>query len=152
MLAGIHEAKATLKGLLEDRGVLQEQLDFMHSKGEVEGSDEFRQLKEEIEIRSIQIQDLQEKVMRSDDESKLRSRFENCPNNLTKHAFKLFLEQSEELIKKSVEMKSRNDELQDSVAQASVVFLVVEYFLMLCFTAMFFLSVKSINGIFGEKV
>lgn len=61
------EAEETVINLLEDRGKLQEQLEILRSNPETVGSEECKNLEEDIECRSAQISDFQNKIMESDD-------------------------------------------------------------------------------------
>lgn len=105
------EAKATLKCLLEDRAMLQQQLDNSNELTE----DDLKQLQEEIDMRSIQIQDLQQKILDSDEDTKTKNRFDNIQTmGEAKYALKSILEQTGDLIKKSVQNNSKLHELQDA--------------------------------------
>lgn len=70
-------AEETLTHLLEDRATLQKQLDSLKELSSIEDGDEIRQLQEDIDFRCTQIQDLQQKVLDSDQENKSRTRWEN---------------------------------------------------------------------------
>lgn len=67
------EAKATLKQLLEDRAALYQQLDGLKSNPETADSPETKTIEDDLELRTVQIQDLQQKVLMSDEGKKKRS-------------------------------------------------------------------------------
>ncbi|XP_060526119.1 chromosome-associated kinesin KIF4-like [Cylas formicarius] len=56
------ELETTLGGLLDDRGILQQQLDELMKNPETAESNETKTIKDDIELRSVQIQDLQLKL------------------------------------------------------------------------------------------
>lgn len=62
----ILDAQLTLNGLLEDRALLHNQLDNLKKEAH-EDSPEIKQLEEDIALRSTQIQDLQQKILDSDE-------------------------------------------------------------------------------------
>ncbi|XP_030767041.1 chromosome-associated kinesin KIF4-like, partial [Sitophilus oryzae] len=64
------EAETALTGLLEDRATLYHQLDELKNNPETAGSPEVKNLEEDIELRSVQIQDLQQKLLDSNEEVK----------------------------------------------------------------------------------
>lgn len=64
----IVEAQATLTYLLDDRANRQEDLDKLRSSEDVQSS-QIQQLEEEIELRSVQISDLQQKILDFDEGS-----------------------------------------------------------------------------------
>ncbi|GJQ81405.1 kinesin-4B [Trypoxylus dichotomus] len=70
------DAQLTLNGLLEDRALLHKQLDQLKSEVD-EDSPDVKQLEDEIALRSTQIQDLQQKILDSDEGSKTQNRFDN---------------------------------------------------------------------------
>lgn len=61
------EAEVTLAGLLEDRATLQHQLDELKNNSELAENAEIKTIEEDIELRSVQIQDLQQKLLDSDE-------------------------------------------------------------------------------------
>ncbi|KAK5648918.1 hypothetical protein RI129_003810 [Pyrocoelia pectoralis] len=70
-------AEESLTHLLEDRAVLQKQLDSLKESPDFEDGAEIKQLQDDIDFRCMQIQDLQQKVLDSDQENKSRTRWEN---------------------------------------------------------------------------
>lgn len=60
------EAEATLLGLLEDRGTLQEQLNTLKADPE-DNATQIASIEEDIELRSAQIQDFNQKILDSKD-------------------------------------------------------------------------------------
>lgn len=65
------EAEATLKVLLEDRATLQHQLDQLKNNGDADDSADVKSIEEDLELRSVQIQDLQQKLLGSDEDFSL---------------------------------------------------------------------------------
>lgn len=63
---GLTELEVTLSGLLEDRALLQKQLDTLHSTSSPD-STEIKNLEYDIELRTVQIQDMQQKLLDADD-------------------------------------------------------------------------------------
>jgi hypothetical protein len=62
------EAEATLAGLLEDRATLQEEVDKLKKNSQnSDRQSEIESIEEDIELRSVQIQDLQQKILDSDE-------------------------------------------------------------------------------------
>lgn len=61
------EAEATLKQLLDDRATLRQQLDELKANPETADSEECKVIEDDLELRSIQIQDIQQKIMDSRD-------------------------------------------------------------------------------------
>lgn len=67
VFVNLMEAESTLTDLLEDRATLQHQLDELKANPETAECPEIKSLEEDIELRSVQIQDLQQKVLDSDE-------------------------------------------------------------------------------------
>jgi hypothetical protein len=66
------EAEATLAGLLEDRATLQEEVDKLKKNSQnSDRQSEIESIEEDIELRSVQIQDLQQKILDSDEGDKI---------------------------------------------------------------------------------
>lgn len=65
--AALIEAEATLSGLLEDRAILKQQLDELKRDPETAEGEQVKMLEEDIELRSLQIQDLQQKLLDSNE-------------------------------------------------------------------------------------
>lgn len=61
------EAEVTLAGLLEDRATLQRQLDALNENPHSLDQSHIRNIEEDIELRSVQIQDLQQKILDLDE-------------------------------------------------------------------------------------
>lgn len=61
------EAAETVNNLLEDRAKLQGQLEILKANEATKNSEECRSLEEDIECRSAQIQDFQNKLLESDE-------------------------------------------------------------------------------------
>lgn len=62
------EAQLTLNGLLEDRAILHKQLDELKSMPDIDEDNlELKQLEDDIALRSTQIQDLQQKILDSNE-------------------------------------------------------------------------------------
>ncbi|CAG9824944.1 unnamed protein product [Phaedon cochleariae] len=64
------EAEATLNVLLEDRAVLMQQLNELKNAPDSENSEECKSIEEDLELRSAQIHDLQQKLSDSDEEQR----------------------------------------------------------------------------------
>lgn len=60
------DARSSLEVLLEDRGLLHEELNLLKQSSEVD-PDQLEQLENCIEVRSAQISDFQQKIMDSDE-------------------------------------------------------------------------------------
>lgn len=64
------DAERTLEQLLEDRALLNKQLSNLRNNADIadtpEGAENIRQLTDDIELRSAQIADLQQKIIDSD--------------------------------------------------------------------------------------
>lgn len=71
------EAQLTLKGLLEDRAMLHKQLDELKADPDMDESNiEMKHLEDDIALRSTQIQDIQQKILDSDEGSKSQNRWD----------------------------------------------------------------------------
>jgi kinesin family protein 4/21/27 len=102
------EAEATLAGLLEDRATLQEEVDKLKKNSQnSDRQSEIESIEEDIELRSVQIQDLQQKILDSDEENKT-SKLDNIQTMAdAKFALKILLEQTIEIKKNEVTAKSK---------------------------------------------
>lgn len=67
MYINILDAQATLQSLMEDRATLGEQLAQLKSDPELADTPQIQQLEEDIELRSAQIGDLQQKILDFDE-------------------------------------------------------------------------------------
>lgn len=67
IFVNLTEAEVTLSVLLEDRATLQQQLNELKENPETAESAECKGIEEDIELRSVQIQDLQQKLLYSDE-------------------------------------------------------------------------------------
>ncbi|RZC35221.1 chromosome-associated kinesin KIF4A, partial [Asbolus verrucosus] len=106
------EAEATLTGLLEDRATLQEQLDKLKENPEAASQAQIQAIEEDIELRSVQIQDLNQKILDSDEDNK-KSRLDNIQTMAdAKFALKILLEQTADIKKSEVAMKAKVIEAQ----------------------------------------
>ncbi|KAJ8941944.1 hypothetical protein NQ318_013278 [Aromia moschata] len=107
-------AEITLTGLLEDRATLQQQLDTLKSSPEGAESPECKAIEEDIELRSAQIQDIQQKLLDSDEENKSKVRFDKLQSvGEAKFAVKLLFEQAAEIQKEKVQLELKLSELQE---------------------------------------
>ncbi|KRT84686.1 Kinesin, partial [Oryctes borbonicus] len=111
------EAQLTLNGLLEDRALLHKQLDNL--KAEVdEDSPDVKQLEEEISLRSTQIQDLQQKILDSAEESKSQSRFDGLQTmGDAKQALKVLFDTVTSIKKSTFANENRIQELENVNAE-----------------------------------
>ncbi|XP_044263818.1 chromosome-associated kinesin KIF4A isoform X2 [Tribolium madens] len=108
------EAEATLKGLLEDRATLQQQLDKLRENPENLDESQVQEIESDMEMRSVQIQDLQQKLLDSEEENK-KSKFDNIQTmGEAKFAIKILLEQAAEL--KASEVMAKNKWIETQVA------------------------------------
>ncbi|XP_018334300.1 chromosome-associated kinesin KIF4A isoform X2 [Agrilus planipennis] len=115
LFVSIIEAKVTLTGLLEDRAALHQQMENLKADASDEDSEEVKQLKNEIELRSIQIQDLQQKLLDSDEDNKSRARFDNIQTmNEAKYCLKMLFQLTSEIKKNEVNLEYRMSELVQS--------------------------------------
>ncbi|KAJ8937403.1 hypothetical protein NQ314_011889 [Rhamnusium bicolor] len=109
------EAEATLTGLLEDRATLQHQLDKLRANLETADTSECKSMEEDIELRSVQIQDLQQKLLDSNEENKSKTRFDKFQSmSEAKFALKVLFEQAGEIQKEKIQMQIKLNELQES--------------------------------------
>lgn len=67
LFVSIAEAEATLKQLLEDRAAMQQQLNELKNNPDTANSPECKNVEDELELRSVQIQDIQQKLLDSDE-------------------------------------------------------------------------------------
>ncbi|XP_050299180.1 chromosome-associated kinesin KIF4-like [Anthonomus grandis grandis] len=111
----IVEATASLEGLLEDRATLQQQLDALRQDPETSNGPEAKSIEEDIELRSIQIQDLQQKLLDSDEDNKSKTRFDVIQSMVeAKFALKSLFELSVECHKEKVQARRELTEMQES--------------------------------------
>ncbi|KAL1514028.1 hypothetical protein ABEB36_003355 [Hypothenemus hampei] len=105
------EVRTTLSDLLEDRATLQQQLDEMKAIPEMNDSTEMKTVAEDIELRSIQIQDLQQKLLDSDEASKSKIRFDVIQGMAeAKHALRSLFDHAAEYRRKELTaIKERNE-------------------------------------------
>ncbi|KAJ8965902.1 hypothetical protein NQ314_003843 [Rhamnusium bicolor] len=112
------EAEATLTGLLEDRATLQHQLDELKANPETANTSECKSIEEDIELRSVQIQDLQQKLLDSDEENKSKTRFDKFQSmSEAKFALKVLFEQAAEIQKEKIQTEIKLNELQESYSE-----------------------------------
>ncbi|XP_060526968.1 chromosome-associated kinesin KIF4A-like [Cylas formicarius] len=96
-----------------DRAILQQQLDELMKNPKTAESNETKTIKDDIELRSVQIQDLQLKLLDFDKE-KPKTRFDRIQSMAeAKYALKLLFEQAEEFFKKFVQCKNKCSELME---------------------------------------
>nr|XP_022913049.1 chromosome-associated kinesin KIF4A [Onthophagus taurus] len=95
----ILEAEAAIPNLIEDRGNLQKQLDFLKADPDVEDNeDAVNQISDEIELRTAQITDLQQKLLDSQEDIRSQTRFDNIQSMLeAKHALKMMFDSVAEI-------------------------------------------------------
>ncbi|XP_015836868.1 chromosome-associated kinesin KIF4A isoform X2 [Tribolium castaneum] len=106
------EAEATLKGLLDDRATLQQQLDKLRDDPENLDESQVQEIESDIEMRSVQIQDLQQKLLDSEEENK-KSKFDNIQTmGEAKFAIKILLEQAADIKASEVSAKNKMIETQ----------------------------------------
>ncbi|XP_019881587.1 chromosome-associated kinesin KIF4 [Aethina tumida] len=111
------EAAETVNNLLEDRAKLQGQLEILKANEATKNSEECRSLEEDIECRSAQIQDFQNKLLESDEDNK-KSRFENIQTMAeAKQALQVLFEQATEIKRKAVQNELKLTEAQEITAE-----------------------------------
>ncbi|XP_060536642.1 chromosome-associated kinesin KIF4 isoform X2 [Cylas formicarius] len=113
IMMNLIELETTLGGLLDDRAILQQQLNELMKNPETAESNETKTIKDDIELRSVQIQDLQLKLVDFDEE-KPKIRFDGIQSMAeAKYALKFLFEQSEQFFKKYVQCKNKCSELME---------------------------------------
>uniref|UniRef100_A0AAR5QK46 Kinesin motor domain-containing protein n=2 Tax=Dendroctonus ponderosae TaxID=77166 RepID=A0AAR5QK46_DENPD len=111
MFVNLAEAEVTLAGLLEDRATLQEQLDELRNSSEPNNA-ALKSIEEDLELRSFQIQDLQQQLLNADEEKKWKTRFEALQTMVeARHALRSLFDQAAEYNRKEVEAKRELSEL-----------------------------------------
>ncbi|KAF7265188.1 kinesin-like protein 3A [Rhynchophorus ferrugineus] len=109
------EAETALSELLEDRATLYHQLDELKKNPETAEGPEVKSLEEDIDLRSVQIQDLQQKLLDSDEENKAKTRFDTVQTMVeAKYALKALYEQAAEAHKEKLHVKREMSELQEN--------------------------------------
>ncbi|XP_066259480.1 chromosome-associated kinesin KIF4A [Euwallacea similis] len=114
MYVNMAEVDATLSGLIEDRATLQRQLDDLKSNPETAESAEAKNIEEDIVLRSVQIQDLQQKILDTGEENRTKSRFDVLQTMVeAKFALSNLFEQAAEYQKSQVYVKREMAEYQE---------------------------------------
>ncbi|KAF5297092.1 hypothetical protein FQA39_LY02672 [Lamprigera yunnana] len=109
------DAEATLTHLLEDRTTLQSQLNVLKENSQFGESDEIKQLQEDIELRSTQIQDLQQKVLDSDQGNKSKTRWDNIQTmGEAKAALKFIFDLSADIRRSDINSGFKYNELSSN--------------------------------------
>ncbi|CAH1132699.1 unnamed protein product [Ceutorhynchus assimilis] len=109
------EAQFTLDELLEDRATLQKQMDDLKANPETENGLEVKSIESDLELRSLQIQELQQKLLDSDEGSKSKVRFDVVQTMIeAKYALRSIFEQAAENGKIMVQVRRAMTELQES--------------------------------------
>ncbi|XP_050511153.1 chromosome-associated kinesin KIF4 [Diabrotica virgifera virgifera] len=107
------EAEATLKVLLEDRATLQQQLDNMKNNSDADSTD-CKSIEDDLELRSVQIQDLQQKLLDSDEDTKAKSRIDKFQTMAeAKYGIKFLFARAAEVVKEKVGLQMKLTELQE---------------------------------------
>ncbi|KAK4884404.1 hypothetical protein RN001_000675 [Aquatica leii] len=113
LLISTVDAECTLLHLLEDRAMLQNQLDNLKDSPNLEESMEIKQLEEDIDLRSTQIQDLQQKILDSDQENKSKTRFDNIQTMAeAKVALKFIFDLTSDIRRREIQSGNKCSELQ----------------------------------------
>ncbi|XP_074035147.1 kinesin-like protein 3A isoform X2 [Leptinotarsa decemlineata] len=113
------EAEATLKVLLDDRATLRHQLDDLKSNPDTTNSSECKSIEEDLELRSVQIQDLQQKLLDSD-EDKTKSRFDKFQTmSEAKFGLKFLFSRAADCHREKVHIQSKLDEIQEIYNEAT---------------------------------
>ncbi|CAG9859329.1 unnamed protein product [Phyllotreta striolata] len=105
------EAEATLKVLLEDRATLQNMKDNWTDEC---ATQDLKTIEEDLELRSIQISDLQTKLLASDEDNRSKFRIEKFQSmSEAKYGIKFLFVKLGEVVKEKVGFQMRNSELQE---------------------------------------
>lgn len=113
LYVNIVEAEATLKVLLEDRDTLQVQLVDMKTTCGSDSS-ECKFIEEDLELKSVQINDLEQKLSDSNEENRLKIRFDKFQTmSEAKFGIKCLFAKAEEIIKEKVNIQIKLSELQE---------------------------------------
>ncbi|KAJ8975927.1 hypothetical protein NQ317_014887, partial [Molorchus minor] len=106
--------KLTLACLLEDRGTLQHQLDELKANLDTASSSECKTIEEDIELRSVQIQDLQQKLLDSDEENKSKTRFDKLQSMAeAKLGLSIMFEEAATIQKEKIQLQLKLSETQE---------------------------------------
>ncbi|XP_066154773.1 chromosome-associated kinesin KIF4A isoform X2 [Euwallacea fornicatus] len=114
MYVNLAEVDATLSGLIEDRATLQRQLDDLKSNPDTAESVEAKNIEEDIVLRSVQIQDLQQKILDTGEENRGKPRFDVVQTMVeAKYALSNLFEQAAEYQRSHVHTKREMAEYQE---------------------------------------
>lgn len=116
VMISTQEAQRTLEQLIEDRAVLNTQLSEIKSNSEyantLEGKLHIQQFTEDIDLRSAQISDLQQKIIDSDQENKSKTRWDTIQSMIdAKCALKKLFELAANISKKGADDEYKIEEL-----------------------------------------
>ncbi|XP_072394282.1 chromosome-associated kinesin KIF4 [Diabrotica undecimpunctata] len=107
------EAETTLKVLLEDRATLQHQLDEMKNNSDANSTD-CKSIEDDLELRSVQIQDLQQKLLDSNEDTKAKTRIDKFQTmGEAKYGIKFLFAKAAEVVKEKVSLQIKLTELQE---------------------------------------
>ncbi|KAK9873905.1 hypothetical protein WA026_002257 [Henosepilachna vigintioctopunctata] len=120
IILGLTEIEVTLNVLLEDRALLQKQLDNLKSDSNPDVV-QLKAIEDDIELRSVQIQDMQQKLLDSDEDLKNKINLDSLQTMAeAKQALKVLVEDIIEIKKKqcclalkSIELESNPQEEQE---------------------------------------
>ncbi|XP_056635115.1 chromosome-associated kinesin KIF4 isoform X1 [Diorhabda sublineata] len=113
------EAETTLNVLLEDRATLQLQLDQLKNNGDVADSSEIKSIEEDLELRSAQIQDMQQKLLDTDQDVKAKARIEKFQTMAeAKYGIKFLFAKTAEVVKEKVCTNMKLTEVQELYNEA----------------------------------
>ncbi|KAL3286993.1 hypothetical protein HHI36_001479 [Cryptolaemus montrouzieri] len=114
VLFGFTEIELTLAGLLEDRALLQKQLDTLRSDSNPDLG-HIKSIEDDIELRSVQIQDMQQKLLDTDEDSKNKINLDNLQTMAeAKQALKVLIDEAVDLKKKQCVLNMKSMELEDT--------------------------------------
>ncbi|XP_044747016.1 chromosome-associated kinesin KIF4 isoform X2 [Coccinella septempunctata] len=114
---GFTEIEMTLAGLLEDRALLQKQLDNLQSSSNPDLA-EIKNLEYDIELRSVQIQDMQQKLLDADDDAKSRINLDNIQTMAeAKQGMRVLIDLAMELKKKECSLTMKSIELENTPSE-----------------------------------
>ncbi|XP_045460212.1 chromosome-associated kinesin KIF4 isoform X3 [Harmonia axyridis] len=114
---GFTELEVTLAGLLEDRALLQKQLDTLQASSNPD-LNEIKNLEYDIDLRSVQIQDMQQKLLESDDDVKAKINLDNVQTMAeAKQGMRVLIDLAIELKKKECSLTMKSIELENTPSE-----------------------------------
>ncbi|XP_065167404.1 chromosome-associated kinesin KIF4-like [Atheta coriaria] len=100
----------TINTLVDDRSALQEQLDKL-KENETENESEIQRLEEQVDMRSAQLQDLNQKLIESKDFERTRTGFDNVQTMAdAKYVYQVMFDLTADIKKAEIEKEHKLDE------------------------------------------